>query len=156
MNPLDSIETAMVERLKAAMPRLMVQGFPDRPDHFHCTHPVGVALVCYRGSAFGAPVGAGAIQQERTLRFEITLMVRNLRDHGGAYEHLEAARMALMAWVPIPGFQGCWIEQDGFVHQAEGLWQWRLMVATRGYAFCNPVDESGPFLVSVTPFLENT
>jgi hypothetical protein len=146
------IEAALVVHLGALLPTLDVRSFPDRPEHFHSNHPVGAVLVCYRGSAWERPEATDQILQARTPSFEATVLVKNLRDHSGAYEVLETLRQGLQGWVPLSGCDPCWIEADGFVHQSEGLWQWRLQVATRYWALEAPAPSLPvPLLTLVIP-----
>lgn len=117
-------EEAFVERLREAFPEMLVEQFPDDPSTYSAVHPAGEILVGYRGSDYSRPQRAlFAIVQERELRFEVALLVRDLRHHTDAYPRLEAIRQILTGFRP-GDLEPVWCERDGFVRESEGVWQY--------------------------------
>jgi len=78
--PLDieTIETTVVNRLSAQITGIEIARFPDQPEAYRMTHRIGAALVRYDGAEYGKLIDSAAIVQERTLKFEITIMMRDL------------------------------------------------------------------------------
>ncbi|MBF0481271.1 MAG: hypothetical protein HQK81_06145 [Desulfovibrionaceae bacterium] len=97
---IEALENAIVERLKAAFPGLDVKPFPDKAAEFRLTHAAGALLVHYRHGKYSQPQVTAAIVQKRRMEFEISIYVRSLRSHLGAYSVLEGVRAALTGFNP--------------------------------------------------------
>src|SRR5947209_6701898 len=104
---IGTIETAIVARLRAALPSLETAHFPDEPRSYRLTHRIGAALVTYRGAKYSTSSDTGNIIQERTLEFDVALLVRDLGwsaggpaagPSPGAYSLLEQVRVALTGY----------------------------------------------------------
>ena len=78
--PLDieTIEKAVVNRLNAEISGIEIAHFPDQPEAYRMTHRIGAALVRYEGAEYGKLIDSAAIVQERRLKFEVTVMMRDL------------------------------------------------------------------------------
>lgn len=146
---LQEIESALVARLKTALPGFAVEPFPDRPEAYRLLSTRGAALVVYRGSGLSPTRDSGIIVQERTLRFDVTLLSRDLRSHAGAYAMMGAAYTALLGYAP-PHCGQIWFERDGFVGQNDGVWQYDITLAMRSVAVAEVDYEGGPLLVHAT------
>src|SRR5271170_7398248 len=75
---IETIETTIVSRLSAQLSGIEIAHFPDQPEAYRMTHRIGAALVRYEGAEYGKLIDSAAIVQERTLKFEVTLMMRDL------------------------------------------------------------------------------
>ncbi len=134
------IETAIVGRLAAAMPGIRVEAFPEKPEEYTLKHARGAVLVGYGRSAYGKPEALGAIVQERRLEFDITILARDLREHGGAYGYLDAARVALTGFRPA-GARKLHPVRDRFLGVRGGVWRYAITMATAAPAM--EADEAG-------------
>jgi len=122
------LETALVNRLAAALPMLHVQAYPEQPAAYTLKHPRGAVLVGYGRSAYGDPEASGLIVQTRRMEFDITVISRDLRSHGGAYGYLEAARIALTGWRPEGAGKTVPV-RDRFLGVHGGMWRYALTVS---------------------------
>lgn len=108
--------------LAAAFPELAVELFPDQPANYRLNHPTGALLLAYPGSALGAPMLMGRVEQVRTIRIGITLVLRNLWGDDGAAAMLDRLRDALVGWRPSSECEPLYAISDRFLHQDAGLW----------------------------------
>lgn len=143
-----AIETAIVARLAAALTGLRVEAFPDSPDTYRLQHPRGAVLVGYGRSDYGRPLATGPIVQDRRLEFDITVLARHLRDHGGAYGVLDAVRIALTGFRPA-GATGLQPVRDRFLAVRDGVWRYAITLATTMPALETADEEQGPLLRQV-------
>src|SRR5271163_1845554 len=123
--PLDigTIEAAIVSRLSAQITMVEIAHFPDKPEAYRMTHRIGAALIRYEGAEYGAVIDSGAIVQERTLKFEVTLMMRDLGwsvggppggGDPGAYAMIESIRGALTGF-QVPGCDKTYPLRERFI-----------------------------------------
>lgn len=122
------IETALVGRLAAALPDIQVEAYPERPEKYVLKHARGAALIGYGRSVYGDPQAPDVIVQLRQMEFDITILARNLRSHGGAYGYLDAARVALAGWRPA-GARKVVPVRDRFIGVKDGVWRYALTVS---------------------------
>lgn len=135
-----AVESAIAAQLRAALgAELEVAQFPDRPASYRLTHRIGAALIAYRGATYGELRDTGAIVQERTLKFEVAVVVRDLGwAYGGdpsgaspgAYAILEAIRAALTGF-QAPGCRKMFPLREGFVERdsQSGTWTYAITFA---------------------------
>ena len=122
---VDTIETAIIEKLEADIIDLPVKGFPDSPSGFkQLPFTNGLILVAYRGSKLTAPTNKDVIIQERELDFSITLQIRNLRGHEGAYGYLEAIRKSLSGFSPLNDLKVMYLTEEDFLDFTDNIWTW--------------------------------
>lgn len=126
---LDIID-AVVARLKAKIPQLAVESFPDRPAEYRLNHPKGALLVSYLGSQFDATVDLTYITQPRTLKLSVTVILRQLNGKGGAVDVVDAVRLALVGFRP-PDCRKLFAVSEKFLGETAGLWQYAVDVATK-------------------------
>lgn len=103
MDFLTLIEDSIIDRLKHKLPTILVQPYPDDPEVYEPTHPVGALLVRYSDGAYGAARDTSIVIQDRDLMWEITLVLWSLRGkgkQGGLYSYLEATRTVLTGYTP--------------------------------------------------------
>jgi hypothetical protein len=160
--PLDitTIETAIVERLIAQITTIEVAHFPDKPEFYRMTHRVGAALVRYDGADYGKLVDTAAIVQERTLKFEITLMMRDLGwgfgggadgTSPGAYTLIETVRAALTGY-QVPGCGKAYPVLERFVERDKqgGVWIYAISFALKTAAVEPSTPDGFPLLILAT------
>lgn len=137
------LEEALRTRLAACLPGVPVSAFPDSPKAYRMRHPKAEVLVVFRGGDFELPKpSSGLMVQERTVRFELSLLVRSLGGHQGAYALLEDLQVALMGARIHPEARPLWIERDSFLDVTEGQWTWAMFVATKVLA--RPAPDAPP------------
>ncbi len=122
------LETALVNRLAAALPMVEVVAYPGPAEQYALTHPCGAVLVGYSQSTYSAPEPTDLLAQTRTMSFEITVLARDLRSDNGAYRFLETVRTALAGWMPENAHKVVPV-QDRFVGANDGVWRYALTVS---------------------------
>ncbi|EAS1877730.1 hypothetical protein AIP78_01130 [Salmonella enterica] len=132
MNTLPVLDD-LVARLRARLPGLHVAYFPDSPDAFTLTHPVGAVLLSYSRSTYGTSESTGAVVQPQTMRFVATVVLRQLNGRDGAVDVLDSVRQALGGWRPQNCLRPVWLVEDTFLGEAQGLWQYALTFATQSF-----------------------
>jgi len=95
---LQSIEEAIVERLKAKITGIQIEALPEKP--FNNVHPKGAILVMLAGINPGKTLDMFTSIQEATLSYEVYLKSRSLRDHTGLYPLISQTIDALLGWRP--------------------------------------------------------
>ncbi|MEW6708318.1 MAG: Gp37 family protein [Candidatus Riflebacteria bacterium] len=122
---INTIETAIVARLAAEVEELPAYAFPDRPEDFKkLPFNHGMILVSYSGSSFSEPTNMDTLIQERVLEFVVTLQIKDLRTHDGAYTYLDAIRAALSGFSPQSDRRVLYLVEEGFVDKVESVWIW--------------------------------
>lgn len=157
------IEDAILARLRQALTRagqahpvVELAPWPGRPEDYRMTHQVGALLVMYRGGKF--PQKTGLV--EWPAEFELGLMVRNLRTHQarpgspddgtGAYDLLEAARVAL-AGFELPSAAGpAFVTAETFTGRREGVWGYSMRVTVPIVSVLPVPEVAGPFIAVAT------
>jgi Gp37 protein len=157
------VEDDILARLRQALTRadaphpvIDVQPWPGRPEDYRMPHPVGALLVMYRAGKF--PPGTGLV--EWTAEFELGLMVRNLRTHQarpgapddgtGAYDLLEAARVAL-AGVELPSAAGpAFVTAETFTGRRESVWGYSMRLSVPMVSVLPVPEVAGPFVAVAT------
>ena len=123
------IVVAIKGRLAAKLPGLAVEYFPDRPDEYRLNHPKGALLVSYLGSRFGDVADIEIVAQERTAKFSVTVLLRQLNGNGGALDISGQVILAL-AGFRAPDCKKMWIVAERYLGETAGLWQYAVDVAT--------------------------
>lgn len=127
MTAILDIETAIIDRLKDQVSELLVIGFPESPAGYILTHPKGAVLVSYQGSSFSEPK-SNFVSQIRRIEFDITLVVRNLRNHDGAYGYMDIIRTALTGY-RVLDVARLYPTREGFLSEQSGMWQYGMSFA---------------------------
>jgi len=130
MSPLiGDFEQAFIDRLSPVLAvdgiAIPVDPYPDAPEQYQLTHPVGQVLVRYAGAQRAEGTG------KRTLTMDIVIMATSLRQVGGqsgAHELIDATEITLEGWRP-PGAAGpVAVQANEFVIEANGVWTWSVRV----------------------------
>jgi len=125
---IKAIENQIIERLKAKIQELHIEGFPEKPAEFKLIHPKGAILVHYQGSSYSEPKSLGCIFQTRKLEFSLTIVMRNLRSHEGAYDYIDKVRDILTGFKPENCEKMYPIKED-FLAEDNGIWQYGINFA---------------------------
>lgn len=152
-----TIEAAIVARLRSQIQSIEVVHYPDRPETWRMTHRVGSALVIYRGATYGKQLDTAAVIQERTLEFEVALMMRDLGwsvgseasgPSPGAYAIIEAVRGALTGYA-IAGCRKMHPIREKFVEREKqgGVWIYALTFAVATLALERSEAEEFPAFI---------
>jgi len=141
------IENALLERVREIIAPLglVADALPDAPDGYAMTHQKGAVLVCNRGSRYDAPETTGRPIQRRTLTYDLTLLVRNLRHHEGAYEAIDALATGLAGWKTDWSITGARLVEDGFQRRRAGVWEWDVTVEIPVYLIPPPPKPKEPW-----------
>ncbi|HUO06574.1 MAG TPA: Gp37 family protein [Candidatus Binataceae bacterium] len=139
--PIDiaTIENALLTRLRSQITTVEIIHYPDQPESWRMTHRIGAILVRYAGAKYGTQLDTAAVIQERELRFELFVMMRDLGwgvggDPGGtspgAYAMIEAVRAALTGFI-VPGCRKLYPLSEEFSERDKqgGVWTYRIFFA---------------------------
>ena len=103
---LQEIESAIERHLATLLPkqqfRSKVRAFPEDLKELHRPVPQGSVLVGYKRSSFSQIEDEPLVYEQQAL-FEITVYIKGLRTHTGAYPLLDEIRFLLAGWK-----SGCW------------------------------------------------
>jgi len=122
---IETIESAIVNKLETVIADLKVIAFPSVASDFKkLPFQNGLVLVAYAGSVLSEPTNRDSIVQTRLMEFSITLQVRNLRGHEGAYDYLEAIRNALTGFSPLTDFNVMFMSDEKLLQFVDNNWVW--------------------------------
>jgi hypothetical protein len=130
---LAEIEQAIVNQLLQPLQSdgVRVTGFPDNPNDLGRPVGIGQVLVGFKKESL-SPVTSGVLTapiiQTHTFKFEVSLQLKNLRSHGGAYPLMDKIRSLLTGFKPLgeaskPMYQS----EGGFVDLKEGIWYYSMI-----------------------------
>ena len=126
---INNIENSITEILKEKFPELHVEGFPEKPSEFRLLHPKGAILVHYQGGNYSETKSLACIYQDKKLEFSITIVMKHLRTHEGAYEYLDKIRQILTGYKPENCTKMYPIKEE-FISEDSGLWQYSINFVT--------------------------
>lgn len=158
MDLITPIEDSIIERLKAKLPGILIQSYPDNPEIWEPTHPVGALLVRYSDGEYGDIKDTAVVIQDRDMMFEITLAMWSLRGkQGGIYSHLEAVRGGLTGFKPpnctrkmTPAGEGFVGRSQGLANKSRRLWQYQITFRTQTKNIEEVAEEDAPLIAAVT------
>lgn len=124
MSSLLILEQAVLAQLQTVqeLQGLKIEPYPDRPAGYIARNPRGAVLLSIAGSRYGEMING---VQQRTVRLVVTLLVRNLSGHVGAYALMDAVIGALQGWTPS-NWQALAVVEERFVTQEDGVWQYDI------------------------------
>ena len=126
MSQLLALEAALLTQLASADLGVTVEPYPDRPADYTLLDPLGAVLMVISGSRYSPSING---VQTRNTRVVITVLVRNLSTHTGAYTLLDGVLNTLQGWQP-DGWQPLAAISDQFVTEDAGVWQYDLVFET--------------------------
>ena len=145
-----TIIDAVVERLKSAFPDLAVEYFPDKPAEYRLNHPKGALLVSYLGAKYDDSIDTSAVVQPATLKYAITVSLRQLNGKDGAVAVLTRLRSALVGFKPPNCRRKSRAVSEQFLGESAGIWQYALDMATEAIVVEDEDVDDGPLLTHIT------
>lgn len=140
---LVELEEAIVQRLQSLQDNgVKIIGFPDNPSELGRPFPSGQILVGFKKESLGQPaavVTTAPIIQPWTIEFELSLQLKNLRSHSGAYPIMETIRDLLSGFRPPMVTRPIYQVQGGFVDLKDGIWFYSMIFA------CHTTYQKSPF-----------
>lgn len=132
-----SIESTLVEALLERLAPLKAQAdvreLPGNADMGPrgFTHGKAAVWVAYNSSTYDKPSQTDGVTQDRTMFFDVQMLVRDLGGPAALKELVGAVRTR------VHGFRCGWGEpvqlvQDGFKAHKDGVWRQQLVVSVRG------------------------
>lgn len=128
---LAEAEAAIVKRIEAILTpfEVNISPFPGDGDSAPKPGRKGQMFIGYKRSRFRVtswvPVTCEVIAE-----YELSLMLKDLRSHKGAYPLLDAIRFAITGFIPLKGpSHKCYPVQEGFLKAEDGIWYYALVVA---------------------------
>ena len=119
------VEDEIIARISTAITDLKVEGFPENSSTYELIHSKGAVLVSYNSSSFSEPTGFDVFQQIEDMNFDITLVVKGLRDKFGAYTYIDTLKSILSGFVPTD-CSLCYIKSVSFISEEQGEWQYAI------------------------------
>jgi len=136
---------AAADRLKAQVPGVGVELYPENPSAWRLNHPRAALLVDYRGSDYGELMDTGIVAQGREIRLGVSVVARTLHDAYGALRLTDAVRLALLGQV-LPDCRKLRLVSERFVSQEAGIWIYELVFAAVGVVVQDAPIDAGPVL----------
>ncbi len=142
------ILVSVKEHLLRQIPVFSVELFPDDLAHYYLKDELGAILVQYAGSKFEKVGSTDIIQQRRNVHIALTILARSQHDDSGALEILDQVRLAIVGFKPT-NCEPCALISEEFAGEAEGIWQYQLIIRTETWQVQRVVMEDKPKLASV-------
>jgi hypothetical protein len=106
--------------------------FPDKPNPKKgFTHPKAAIWVGYAGSGWASPESLGTPLQLRELRFDVSVLTRDLNGGTGSSAYLESVINLTHGLRLERGGAPMFILRDGFEAYGDGIWRYSVTLATR-------------------------
>lgn len=140
-NTSSALLAAVCDRLRAKVPALGVEEFPDDPENYQLKHQVGAYLVRYVGAKYSAGEVDSSVQLRRLL-VDVVVIARKLNGPSGTTVWIEAARLALAGFEPA-GFDRLVPTQERFEGRGQNQWVYAIQFAAPTLAVELSDDESG-------------
>ncbi|HDR1828964.1 TPA: Gp37 family protein [Pasteurella multocida] len=122
---LNSIQTHLLSQID----RFAIELFPDNPSEYFLRDESGAILIQYAGSKFERVNSTDIIQQRRTVTIALTVIARSQHNDDGALAILDQVRLAIVGFRP-ENCLACALINEEFAGEADGLWQYQLLVQT--------------------------
>ena len=125
---MDLIETEIIKRLQPLNAiGIAVEAFPSDPKRLERATPNRLVLVRYQGSESSRPAGNSPgthapIIQRRLVRYEILLLIKDLRTHENVYPVRDEVINRMVGYVPPNQKWAFYHLKDGWMAQTEGIW----------------------------------
>ena len=143
-----AILQAVADRLKAGVPGVAVELYPENPGAWRMNHPRAALLVDYRGSRYGEPVDTSIVAQGRDLSIGVSVVARTLHDAYGALAITDAVRLALLGQ-RLPDCFKTRLASERFVSADAGNWIYELVFAVESLVVEDAEGDAGPALTRV-------
>ncbi len=142
---LAEIEETIIERLSPPLIEmgLRVAGFPDNPQELGRPMPSGQVLIGYKKDSLETPntfAQNASMIQKWVIEFEVSLQLKNLRSHIGAYPIMDSIKNLLTGFRPSVINQPLYQIQGGFVDMKDGIWYYSMVFGVRTNYIKKPWD----------------
>jgi len=125
---LEKIEDGLIAIFDKNLPRWVdIAAVPENPSDFDFANRDGALLVHYAGSRYAEPQGQ-SINQKRVMTWQLVLKTRSFNGEYGAYAVLEDIRQAAQGY-SLEGGGPIRIIRDDLASEADGVWEWRIVIA---------------------------
>lgn len=146
-----AILDAVVTRLTGKLGReLVVELFPENPQHYRLNHARGAVLVAFGTSRFSRGEATDTVFQDRDLTIPLTLIFRQLNGPEGVVAYLDRIRAVLTGFVPPHCSLALAPLEESFLGQRSGLWQYAQKYLTRATQVQLADPHSDPLLTHAT------
>jgi hypothetical protein len=128
---LKEAEAAIVKRVEAILTpfEVTIAPFPGDSDQQPKPGRKGMILIGYKRSRFRV-TSIQPVTCEMIAEYELSIQLRDLRSHTGAYPLLDTLRYAVTGLIPLKGpLSKCYPVQEGFLKVEDGVWYYALVVA---------------------------
>ena len=128
---LKEAEAAVVKRVEAILApfEVSIAPFPGDSDQQPKPGRKGMILIGYKRSRHRV-TSIQPMTVEIIAEFELSLQLKDLRTHRGAYPLLDAVRYAITGLIPLKGpLSKCYPVQEGFIKAEDGIWYYAMVVA---------------------------
>ncbi len=128
---LAEAEAAIVKRVEAILApfEVNISPFPGDSDQQPKPGRKGMILIGYKRSRHRV-TSIQPMTIEIIAEFELSLQLKDLRTHRGAYPLLDAVRYAITGLIPLKGpLSKCYPVQEGFLKAEDGIWYYAMVVA---------------------------
>lgn len=142
------IEDGLVARLQQVLPSYRVEPYQDDPLSYPLLHQQGAVLVRFDGGVYGPSLDMSLVAQERRTSWELTVMARNLRSHGGLYAMLDAVRMGLTGHA-VPGCGKAYPVKELFLGEENKRWLYAMWIAIPVVNVEAAEPETGPLITRI-------
>lgn len=122
---IQSVETAILDRLKATHPRQSVEPFPEGAGDYVLKNKDGAILVVYNSSSFGRPGSIDYTSQRADNLFQVAIVTKDLRGHAGSYTLIKSVIKALAGH--RHGIYGFFPRRVDFDSRLANQWQYNLL-----------------------------
>ena len=120
---LDSV----LEHLKARLPEVSVELFPDDVSSYFPTHSTGAVLISYQSSSFSESQDVFFVNQKRNIQLALTIIVRSQWNDFGALDTLDQVREAIVGFEAV-NCKKATVLSEQFLDEVSGLWQYQMIV----------------------------
>ncbi len=114
----------VVAVLHDALPDVAVELYPEKPDTYRLSHPVGAVLVAYRGATFGPQLPQYGYAQERLPGWRTVVLFRQQYGRAGALAYLDQVRARLLRFRPTGARYVCRALAETFLDEETGIWRY--------------------------------
>ncbi|NDJ20962.1 hypothetical protein GS682_04745 [Nostoc sp. B(2019)] len=128
---LAEAEAAIVKRVEAVLSpfEVTIAPFPGDSDQQPKPGRKGMILIGYKRSRHRV-TSIQPMTIEVIAEFELSLQLKDLRTHRGAYPLLDTVRYAITGLIPLKGpLSKCYPVQEGFIKAEDGIWYYAMVVA---------------------------
>ncbi|MGQ0287122.1 Gp37 family protein [Pasteurellaceae bacterium 22721_9_1] len=142
------ILTSIRDHLLEQVERFAVELFPEDVASYYLKDELGAILVQYAGSKFESLDSVDIVQQHRLVHIALTVIARSQHDDSGALDILDKVRLKIVGFCPT-NCTACQLVSEEFAGEADGLWQYQLIVRTETWQVQQITVPDLPKFVSV-------